>query len=379
MMLSVRRPGAALAPLPAARGVATAALAVFALSLAQGGYFPNAWRYGALALGAAAALFALWTPALRTSFARSGGLRRPALVLALPGLLAALLLWSAASTTWSVAPSVSWLDTQRTLLYAVAAVAFLLAGDGLPVGVVLGATAVAGWALGGRVLHGSHWDTYEGLALSGPLGYANALGVLAAIGAVVTLVLALERRSPVLLAPLAVLLPALALTSSRASFATAVVGAVVGVALVRGKLPVAVGAVLASAGLLAALLLFTPAQAGDRAAYWSVARDVASTHPLGGAGAGTFAVEYARLPAAHDAHSLYLQAAAELGAVGLLLVLAIVLLPLGTALRRLAAAPAAGLTVYALHAGVDWDWQMPAVTLAALALAVAALRRRPER
>ena len=31
---------------------------------------------------------------------------------------------------------------------------------------------------------------------------------------------------------------------------------------------------------------------------------------------------------------------------------------------------------FALHAGLDWDWQLPAVTVAALALAAAATRRR---
>ena len=38
--------------------------------------------------------------------------------------------------------------------------------------------------------------------------------------------------------------------------------------------------------------------------------------------------------------------------------------------------PAAGLTVFALHAGVDWDWQLPVVTIAALALAADATRKR---
>ena len=35
----------------------------------------------------------------------------------------------------------------------------------------------------------------------------------------------------------------------------------------------------------------------------------------------------------------------------------------------LAAGPIAGLVVWATHAAVDWDWEMPAVTLLAILLA----------
>ena len=35
----------------------------------------------------------------------------------------------------------------------------------------------------------------------------------------------------------------------------------------------------------------------------------------------------------------------------------------------LAAGPIAGLTLWALHAAIDWDWEMPALTLAAVVLA----------
>ena len=41
--------------------------------------------------------------------------------------------------------------------------------------------------------------------------------------------------------------------------------------------------------------------------------------------------------------------------------------------RRAAAGPAAGLAAWAVHAGLDWDWEMPAVTLPALLLAAAAI------
>jgi hypothetical protein len=41
----------------------------------------------------------------------------------------------------------------------------------------------------------------------------------------------------------------------------------------------------------------------------------------------------------------------------------------------LAAGPIAGLTVFALHAGVDWDWEMPAAALPALIMAAVAVQR----
>ena len=55
---------------------------------------------------------------------------------------------------------------------------------------------------------------------------------------------------------------------------------------------------------------------------------------------------------------------------------ALLAFPLAVALRKGLIAPAAGLVVFAFHAGVDWDWQLPAVTLAALALAADATRKR---
>jgi len=362
MALTARRPGAAFAPSPALPGAALAGLGVVAVAADQGGVFTNDWRAGAVAFAAAAALLALWEPRVRWS----------ARTLAVPALVAAYGLWSLASTAWSVEPSLSTLDVQRTLLYLAAAVAFALAGEGLTAGVLAGTTAIAVWALGGRLVNGVHYDYFEGKLLTGPIGYANGLGELMAIGAAVSFALALERRRPVWAAPLAALLPALALTNSRGAGAALAVGAAVAVALVHRRRDAAVAAVVLAGAALSVLLAATPAAAGDRAAYWHVARSVAAGHPLLGTGAGTFVADYARTPPAHDAHSLYLQALAELGVVGLLLVVALVGIPLGFALRRGLAAPAAGLAVFALHAGMDWDWQLPAVTIAGLALAVAA-------
>jgi hypothetical protein len=43
----------------------------------------------------------------------------------------------------------------------------------------------------------------------------------------------------------------------------------------------------------------------------------------------------------------------------------------------LAAGPAAALTAWAFHSAIDWDWEMPALTLVAVVLAGALLTAPP--
>jgi hypothetical protein len=116
----------------------------------------------------------------------------------------------------------------------------------------------------------------------------------------------------------------------------------------------------------------------NRYAYWRVALDAFSHHPLVGTGPSGFGVEWARERRidenVRDAHSLYLETLAELGLVGLaalaLLLAGMMGVGAGVGARdpRLAAGLVAGLAVWATHAAVDWDWEMPAVTLPALVL-----------
>jgi hypothetical protein len=81
-----------------------------------------------------------------------------------------------------------------------------------------------------------------------------------------------------------------------------------------------------------------------------------------------------------NAHGLYFQAMAELGIPGLALLLILVgavVLGVGARARAtrhsLYAALLAASVVWSLHAGVDWDWEMPVATLAFFAVAGAAL------
>ena len=113
--------------------------------------------------------------------------------------------------------------------------------------------------------------------------------------------------------------------------------------------------------------------------YWEAALSGFADHPLKGVGAGGYAATWLQerdaVERVVDAHSLELETAAELGLVGLVL-LALTLGGIATAARRTARAHpgiAAGLAVYAAHSAIDWDWEMPALTLVAVALAGAAL------
>ena len=122
-----------------------------------------------------------------------------------------------------------------------------------------------------------------------------------------------------------------------------------------------------------------------RSAYWAAALDEARARPALGSGAGSFHLTWGERGReglfVRDAHSLYVEALSELGPVGLALVLAIVAIPIATAVRRrgepLVAVSGAAFAVFAVHAGLDWDWEMPVVTLAALGLLRQSVLTRP--
>jgi hypothetical protein len=120
--------------------------------------------------------------------------------------------------------------------------------------------------------------------------------------------------------------------------------------------------------------------------HWSVAVRAFGEAPLHGSGAGTYPLEWAREREISfdvvDAHSLYVEVLGELGLVGLLLLLAVLgalLTGLGRGVRGPDRASYAVLftlaAMWAVHAGVDWDWEMPAVTLWLFAVGGAALAR----
>jgi O-antigen ligase len=114
-----------------------------------------------------------------------------------------------------------------------------------------------------------------------------------------------------------------------------------------------------------------------RADYWRVAVRMVERAPLLGEGAGGFERRWTEeRPApnnARDAHNLYLETLAELGPVGLVLLLVALGAPLsglGRARRApLVPAAAAAYVAFLVHAAVDWDWELPILVLPALACA----------
>jgi hypothetical protein len=140
-----------------------------------------------------------------------------------------------------------------------------------------------------------------------------------------------------------------------------------------------------------------PATSGDPAArlvsgsdarprIWGEALEAAWAEPLTGIGPGTFDLwwsEEVGQPVLRDAHSVFLEALAELGVVGLVATIALfAALGLGAvgaavgAERSTDAAVVAGLVAafaaFAAGATIDWLWEVPAVGLLALAAAAVA-------
>ena len=424
----------------------TAAVVVVALGLVDGGYFPQTQAWAALLLAWALAMTVLVRD---TIFVRALGV-------ALLAALGALGLWTLLSAWWSLDSSASLRDAQRVLLYAVAvAVVLLVAGPGraapLLGGAFLGIAVVTAVALIGYLVFqgGVPAHPVEGFLLHEPVGYANSLGLLVALGVVLALgfvtygpSLAVRSVCAATLGPFAA---ALFLTSSRGAWASLAGALAVWLALEgrRAGRTITICAISAAAGialaaraglgdaplfdvdegrrLAAALLLLAAATGafaawtdragrpprsqplgnhsalvvaatltaaavvvaaagiarapwlGDRIEYWRVAWHAWLAQPLDGWGAGSFAVLWVRSsPAvgARDAHNLYLETLAELGVIGLVLVVASVTVPLFAARNlgghRLAPTALCAYLAWVIHAGVDWDWEMPATTLGAL-------------
>jgi hypothetical protein len=110
---------------------------------------------------------------------------------------------------------------------------------------------------------------------------------------------------------------------------------------------------------------------------WQSALDDARSHPALGSGAGTFERWWLKDRSirlkVRDAHNLYVETLAELGPVGLIALLTVIAVPLLAAVRSrrkpLVAPALGGFVALVVHAGVDWDWEVPAVMIAGLTCA----------
>ena len=123
-----------------------------------------------------------------------------------------------------------------------------------------------------------------------------------------------------------------------------------------------------------------------RPEIWKEAWNEYADNPLLGGGAGTYEQYWnEHRPIDHkvrDGHNLYLEVLGELGPIGLAALLLALAAPLAAAVgargHPLAAGAFGAYAAYLVHAGVDWDWELPAITVAAFACGAAliALRAR---
>jgi O-antigen ligase len=495
-------------PQPKARIEARIATALLALmpgalvvyfSFNSGGFFPSSVGFIALLV---TQMLVLRILVVDRPFA--GYTRRLALV---AGVFAVYTGWIFASQLWSDAPDRAFIEFDRALLYLGLLVLFGL----LPRprwrmpwilrGLALGIMVVCTCALISRVL--PHvWPTRADLAndrLSFPLTYWNALGILAAVGIVLTFGITAnpsERRWVRALAAAAVPIAATTLffTFSRGAILAVAIGLVAYIVIARSstlfsalltivpatiiaiavaynanllattnptsaaaveqgkKVALAVlGCVIFAAvarlatlwidrrlegrrrrrptrrqklGTLAAVAtvlvvlafaagapgwvsdqydrfisgaatqtqdlrgrLIDPSNNG-RTEHWRVAVEAFSKNVFTGQGAGTYEFSWARYRhetfSVVDGHGLYFEVLSEYGIPGLLLLVATLAMIL-LVLRRSARGPNrmvyatlfAAVLMWVFHAGIDWDWEMPAATAWVFAVGGAALAARP--
>jgi hypothetical protein len=380
------------------------------LCFRSGGFFHEPRATLAIAAWVSVALVALLVPPPFAVVPASTAGR-----IAVAGLLG-LAGWTALSLLWAPLGEAAREDVWRLALYAavlplaVAAFRERWAARALEPALALLALVVVGYGLLGDL---GATDVSSSFAADGrldqPLSYWNAMGALAAVGVVLCVRIGVDRTRPRWLrgAGGVASLPLLAglyLTYSRGALAAVALGLVTLALIAPEARPlwaragqgwrqaVGWGAVVALAGalVLVAADRAAPAERGataqrfadigsNRADYWRVAAGSFAGAPALGVGTAGFRVEWLRerdvAEGAVDAHSLYLETAAELGLVGLAL-LAAFLGGVAVCARRLvsrdavlAAGPCAALAVLALHAGIDWDWELPALGMVGLLLA----------
>lgn len=463
-------------------------LLVGGVSAAAGGYFPTSWGWTALAL--------FWVTAITLL------IRRDAESGPLEGVfLGALTLfggWIWLSTTWSESAPRSFLEGEHVLVYIAAAAAGLLLVRRRSVpqllgGVLAGITLISVWGLATRLFPNriGTFDPIAGYRLEEPVGYWNALGILAVVGALLALGFAARGLSvtgrALAAASLAVLLPTLYFTYSRGSWVALGGGVAAAVLFEKRRLQLVAAFIVAGLGpglsillasrsdalthksasiaaathdggrfalvVLAAALFgaalttgFAAAEArvavpragqlvfaalllglvvaaigagiakygspptiarkaydrfsanpnetssnlnqrlfnvsgNGRAQLWKVAWHDSKEHPWLGSGAGTYEQEWYRHRTfgldVRDAHNLYVEQLAELGPLGLVLLVIALAAPLVAAVRargaRLVGAALAAYVAFLVHAAVDWDWEMSAVTLTGLLCGIALL------
>ena len=222
---------------------------------------------------------------------------------ALGGLLLATAAWSGLSIAWSVAPDLSWVELNRTLVYAAFLAVGLLLGASRPGGAKLAAAALtvalgAGvvWALAGKAIPAVFPDGGRAARLRDPIGYWNALALAADALLVLALSFAASARALAVRAGCAALayaaIVAVLLAASRAGVAAAVVGIVLWLWLRRDRVEAALLVLVATvpAAAVAGWAFTRPALVEDGASHADRVADGAWFGLLVLAGAGLVAL-----------------------------------------------------------------------------------------
>ena len=331
--------------------------AVALLAASSGGYEPQSWGW----IGLMAASIALLAIAVQDSGPRT--LRERLYV----GLLVLAGLWALASATWSRSAPSSILDAQRHVVVAaggLAAIAIARRQDGPALR--LGVLAAISVVCAANLVHRAQGYEDTTGAEAAPLGYANGLGILAAIGCLLALEAGRTWRPAWLLLPLAATV--LIVSGSTGAQLALIIGLAVAAICWGGRVR-RLGAALLVCGFALSVISFSGHQ---REQYWGVAWEGVRDHPLGGSGAGTFAqlwVLHREVPlSAQDAHGLYIETLAEQGPLGLGLLATALALPLLTGRGRQLPFAVGAFVAAVAHAGADWDWELTSVALATVVL-----------
>jgi O-antigen ligase len=341
----------------------------------------GAWIWGVVELAL------LWFVGVGLMVVRRTDLRRLDAVALLA--FATLIAWTGLSALWSLDPGQSAVAAQQRLVgFAVLAVVVLAArrpdASAILGGVLAGCTVVCVLALIGSVTDGEPLHP----PLSWPVGYSNALGIIAGMGTLLALALATREGSPrgvrrLEAATVPLMAITLVLTGSFGAVAATVVGLVVLVALLPRHRTALAGVVM-----LAVVALVVSAVVSERGAHhsrsallggisvsarlslWNVALRSVSDSPIVGTGAGSFERLWLRerraRSRAYSAHNVYLETLAELGVVGFCLMVVMLAAPLVSLLREVDPEAIGGMAAYAaflVHAGVDVDWHLPGVSV----------------
>lgn len=468
----------------AAGGLAFSLVALLAAN--EGGYWPVAWSWTAFLLAWVAILALLLVARVELTRAEQ------ALLVASFALLG----WVALAVTWSDSVPRTMLEVQRVAAYAAIVVASVVvvrsrSYGSLLVGASAGITVVSAYSLATRLLPErlGQFDPIAGYRLSEPVGYWNALGLLAVLGILLAVGVAARGHlvtSALAAASLLILVPTLYFTFSRGAWAALAAGlmftlavdrrrlqfgiaavvlaicpavavavarssdpltdsataslpavvrdghrlalVLVGLAIVQAvilvvfrlverRLQVPAGVVRVATGsavtvavlavIVGVVRLGGPEGVADRvhdgfftrsppsglnerlfslsnngrADLWAVAWRSFEQTPVLGTGPGTYEIAWLRErpngQKVRDAHNLYAESLAEVGLVGTGVIILVLLLPF-VALRRgrhhsLVPVALGAYVAFLAHAGVDWDWEMSAVTGAGLLCGVAAL------